>query len=147
MFKAKNLYNAALYLVRQSFLFEGRYLNYEALYHQMKGHEAYQALPTKVAQQVLRLLDKNWQSYFAATLAYKEDPTKFRKPPKLPRYKHKMEGRYALVYTVQALSRPGLKQGLIQPSIIAYHRAHTADPYRTSPHRATHWLLHRRNSL
>lgn len=74
VFKAKNLYNAALYLVRQSFLFEGRYLNYEALYHQMKGHEAYRALPTKVAQQVLRLLDKNWQSYFAATLAYKEDP-------------------------------------------------------------------------
>ena len=30
-----------------------------------KDHEAYQALPAKVAQWVLRLLDKNWQSYFA----------------------------------------------------------------------------------
>lgn len=36
----------------------------------------------------------------------------------MPRYKHKTEGRYALVYTMQALSRPGLKQGLIQPSIL-----------------------------
>lgn len=115
-FKAKNLYNAALYLVRQSFIFEGRYLGYEAVYHQMKGHDAYRALPTKVAQQVLRLLDKNWQSYFAACLAYQEDPSKFRKPPKMPRYKHKADGRYALVYTIQALSRPGLKRGLIQPS-------------------------------
>src|SRR5215472_9601574 len=69
-FKAKNLYNAALYLVRQTSIFESRYLGYETVYHQMKGHEAYRALPTKVAQQVLRLLDKNWQSYFAACLAY-----------------------------------------------------------------------------
>src|SRR5690348_11799607 len=51
-FKAKNLYNAALYVVRQSFLFENRYLGYEDVYHRMKGHEAYCSLPTKVAQQV-----------------------------------------------------------------------------------------------
>ncbi len=117
-FAAKNLYNAALYLVRQSFIFEGRYLNYEAVYHQMKGHEAYRALPTKVAQQVLRLLDKNWQSYFAACEAYREDPSKFRKHPKMPHYKHKTNGRSILVYTIQALSRPGLKRGLIQPSML-----------------------------
>ncbi len=117
-FKAKNLYNAALYLVRQSFIFENRYLGYEDMYHQMKGHDAYRALPTKVAQQVLRLLAKNWQSYFAACEAYREDPSKFRKHPKMPRYKHKTDGRYALVYTIQALSRPGLKRGLIQPSML-----------------------------
>jgi putative transposase len=117
-FKAKNLYNAALYLVRQSFIFEGRYLGYEDVYHQMKGHDAYRALPTKVAQQVFRLLDKNWQSYFAACEAYREDPSKFRKPPKMPHYKHKTDGRSALVYTMQALSRPGLKRGLIQPSML-----------------------------
>jgi putative transposase len=117
-FKAKNLYNAALYLVRQFFIFEGRYLGYEDVYHQMKGHEAYQALPAKVAQQVLRLLDQNWRSYFAACEAYREDPSKFRKYPKMPHYKHKTDGRYALVYTIQALSCPGLKRGLIQPSML-----------------------------
>ncbi|HEY7350121.1 MAG TPA: transposase [Ktedonobacterales bacterium] len=117
-FAAKNLYNAALYLVRQSFIFEHRYLPFETVYHQMKGHEAYKALPAKVAQQVLRLLDKNWQSYFAACEAYREDPSKFRKHPKMPHYKHKTDGRYALVYTIQALSRPGLKRGLIQPSML-----------------------------
>lgn len=117
-FAAKNLYNAALYLVRQSFIFENRYLGYEDVYHQIKGHEVYRALPTKVAQQVLRLLDKNWQSYFAACEAYREDPTKFKQHPKLPQYKHKTDGRYALVYTIQALSRPGLKRGIIQPSML-----------------------------
>src|SRR5260221_7031779 len=83
----------------------------------MKGHDGCRALPTKVAQQVLRLLDKNWQSYFAACAAYRDGPAKFRTHPKLPHYKHKQDGRYALVYTMQALSRPGLKRGLIQPSM------------------------------
>ena len=117
-FKAKNLYNASLYLVRQAYIFEGRYLGYGVVYHQMKGHEAYRALPTKVAQQVLRLLDKNWQSYFAASLAYEEDPSKFKKPPKMPHYKPKVEGRSILVYTIQALSYPSLKRGIIQPSML-----------------------------
>jgi putative transposase len=115
-FKARNLYNAALYLVRQSFILAGCYLGYEDVYHQMKGHDAYRALPRKVAQQVLRLLDKNWQSYFAACTAYRKDPSKFRTYPKMPHYRHKTDGRYALVYTVQVLSRPGLKQGIIAPS-------------------------------
>lgn len=39
-FAAKNLYNAANYLVRQSFIFQGEYLNYYAIHVQMKRHEA-----------------------------------------------------------------------------------------------------------
>jgi putative transposase len=30
-YKSKNLYNAALYLIRQAFIFEGKYLNYNAM--------------------------------------------------------------------------------------------------------------------
>jgi putative transposase len=56
-FASKNLYNAALYEQRQAFIFRGEYLCYEALYHRMKGHEAYQALPRKVSQQVLKQLE------------------------------------------------------------------------------------------
>ena len=77
----------------------------------MRGHEAYKALPAKVAQEVLRLLDKNWQSYFAACPAYQADPSKVRRRPKLPHPKHKTQGRSILVYPIQALSRPGLKRG------------------------------------
>ena len=115
-FAAKNLYNAANYLVRQSFINENHYLNYYNVHAEMKGHEAYQALPGKVSQQVLRMLDKNWQGFFAAMKAYRADPSRFRKRPDLPRYLDKTEGRYALVYTIQALSKPALKQGVIVPS-------------------------------
>jgi len=69
-FAAKNLYNAANYLVRQSFINDDGYLNYYAIHAQMKGHEAYQSLPRKVSQQVLRMLDKNWQGFFAAMKVY-----------------------------------------------------------------------------
>ena len=115
-FAAKNLYNAALYEVRQSFIFAHRYLGFSEMYHRMKTHEAYRALPRKVSQQVLRLLEKNWQSYFAACLAYREHPETFLGHPKLPKYKDKQKGRTILIYTDQALSRAAFKRGIIHPS-------------------------------
>ncbi len=115
-FKSKNLYNAANYEIRQSFIHEGRYLNYNEIQRRMQSHEAYKALPAKVSQQVLVLLDKNWTAFFEARAAYEEDPSKFTGRPRLPKYKHKTEGRNILVYTVQALSQPGMRDGLIRPS-------------------------------
>jgi putative transposase len=117
-FAAKNLYNAANYVVRQSFIHEGIYLNYHEVHRRMKNHETYQVLPAKVAQWVLRILDKNWQSFFAAMAAWQADPSKFRGRPKLPGYKDKQRGRSLLVYTIQALSIPALRQGLIAPSML-----------------------------
>jgi putative transposase len=118
-FKAKNLYNAALYIVRQSFIFESKYLNNKKMDKLMQRHEAYQALPRKVSQQVLKNLHENWVSFFKQCEAYRKDPSKFTGRPKLPKYKHKTEGRHLLVYTLQALSVPALRQGIIQPSQLA----------------------------
>jgi putative transposase len=115
-FKSKNLYNAALYEVRQAFIHEGKYLNYNEMDRRMQSHEAYKALPSKVSQQVLVLLDKHWTAFFEARAAYKEDPSTFTGRPRLPKYKHKTEGRNILVYTVQALSQPAMRDGLIRPS-------------------------------
>src|SRR4029450_3767567 len=85
-FKSKNLYNAALYEVRQAYIHEGKYLNYSVMDKLMKQHEAYKALPAKVSQQVLRLLDKNWVSFFEARKAYEEDPSKFTGGPPVRTY-------------------------------------------------------------
>src|SRR5260221_173195 len=115
-FKSKNLYNAALEEVRQAFSHERKYLNYTEMDKRMQSHEAYKALPAKVSQQVLVLLDKNWTAFFEARAAYKEDPSTFTGRPRLPKYKHKTEGRNILVYTVQALSQPAMRDGLIRPS-------------------------------
>jgi len=117
-FASKNLYNAALYVLRQAYILEGRYLSYSEMDKRMQQHEAYKALPAKVAQKVLDQLDKAWQSFFDARKAYKEDPTKFLGCPRLPKYKHKTKGRNLLVYTQQAVSRKGLKRGLIQLSML-----------------------------
>src|SRR5215472_11062218 len=74
-FKAKNLYNAANYLVRQAFIFEHRYLGYAEIFHLIKHTDAYTALPRKVSNDILRQLDKNWRAFFAASEAYREDPS------------------------------------------------------------------------
>ena len=118
-FAAKNLYNAANYRVRQSFIHEGVYLNYHDMHRQMKDTEQYQALPRKVSQHVLMLLDRSWKSFFAAIKVYIEKPSAFTGRPGLPTYLDKTKGRYALVYTVQALSRPALAQQVIRPSGLA----------------------------
>jgi putative transposase len=115
-FASKNLYNAALYEIRQAFIHDGVYLNYNAMAKRMQSHEAYQALPAKVAQQVLKLLDKNWQAFFKAIAAWREHPEQFLGRPKLPNYKDKVKGRNILIYTAQAISKTALRKGVIGPS-------------------------------
>jgi putative transposase len=118
-FASKNLYNAALYELRQAYIHEGRYIFYNQMDKLMQPHEAYKALPAKVAQQVLRQLDDNWQNFFKARNAYNENPSTFTGRPRLPNYKHKTEGRNLLVYIDQAISKKGLKHGLVQPSMLS----------------------------
>ena len=85
-----------------------------------KGDEAYKALPAKVAQWVLRLLEKNWQSYFAALAAWQADPSKFLGRPRLPGYKDKQKGRNLFVYTIQALSVSGATSGIDLPVYVGH---------------------------
>ncbi len=115
-FLSKNLYNYANYLVRQSFILARVYLGYNKIYHACKDQPDYQALPRKVSQQVLKGLDKNWKSFFEANKAYKQNPDKFTGRPKLPKYKHKTQGRNLLVYTIQAISKTELKQRRVKLS-------------------------------
>ena len=115
-FLSKNLYNYANYQVRQSFIADSVYISYNQLYHRIKHTPDYKALPAKVSQQVLRLLDKNWKSFFNANKAYKTNPNLFKARPKLPKYKDKLKGRNILIYTIQAISKKELKQGLVKLS-------------------------------
>jgi putative transposase len=113
---SKNLWNAANYLVRQSFIFEGKYLDNTAVFHQIKSHEAYQALPGKVSNQVLIQLHKAWVSFFEAMEEWHEHPEQFTGRPKLPGYKHKTAGRNLLVYELGAIWKRDLDRGLIAVS-------------------------------
>ena len=125
-FKSKNLYNAALYEMRQAFIHHGFYLSFSEMDKLMQSHEAYKALPAKVSQHVLKQLADAWEAFREAQATYDEDPSKFTGRPRLPKYKHKTEGRNLLVYTIQALcggrgksrGKGALQRGIIKPSML-----------------------------
>ncbi len=102
---SKNLYNYANYLIRQSFIFERKYRNYNDIQKALQRSESYQAIPAKVSQQILMVLERNWKSFPAANLAAQEQPEKFKGRPKLPKYKNIETGRNLVIYTVQAISK------------------------------------------
>ena len=105
-FASKNLYNVALYQMRQAF-FAGRKVDsYPQLAHALKGTPEFKALPAKVAQWVIRQASGAWWNFWKAYQAYRKHPAKFTGRPKLPHYKDKQKGRNLLVYTIQAISRP-----------------------------------------
>lgn len=115
-FAAKNLYNKTNYLVRQAFIFENRYIGYGGTYHLLKDSAEYRALPAKVSNQVLIQVDHDWQAFFGAMRAWRNDPSKFLGRPSLPGYKHKTEGRNLLVYEAGAIGKRELKKGRVKPS-------------------------------
>lgn len=109
-FLSKNLYNAANFQVRQEFFKNNKWLRYDSIYKLMKETDDYKKLPAQTAQQTLRLLDKNWLSFFRANKAYYKKPSSFKAKPKLPRYKHKQKGRNIVVFTNQQVK---IKEGII----------------------------------
>lgn len=83
------MYNKTNYLVRQAYIFEHRYIGYGGTYHLVKDSAEYRALPRKVSNQVLIQVDHDWQTFFGAIKAWREDPSRFLGRPHLPGYKLK----------------------------------------------------------
>ena len=92
-YNSKNLYNEANYMIRQEFIANKNYLNYYDMNKEFKTHENYKACFSQPANCTLRLLDKNWKSYFRAIKDWKKNPEKYLGMPKLPKYLKK-DGRY-----------------------------------------------------
>ena len=103
-FVSKNLYNHANYIVRNEFCKSGQWIKYGALDKLLKNdieYPDYRAMPTaQSAQQTLRLLDKNWKSFFASIKDWSKNKDKYLGRPKLPKYKSK-NGRNILILTNQ----------------------------------------------
>ena len=92
-FHSKNLYNEANYVIRQKFIESGEYINYYDMNKKFKTHDNYKACFSQPANCTLRLLDKNWKSYFRGIKDWKEHPEKYLGMPKLPKYLPK-DGRF-----------------------------------------------------
>ncbi len=97
---AKNLYNLGNWYYRQDFFKLNNFLSYYDLDFILKYKEAYRNLPSQTAQQILKLLIKNWKSYFRALGEYNLNYNKFKKRPRIPKYKAK-NGEFLAIFTNQ----------------------------------------------
>lgn len=83
------LYNVGLYSVRQYFFLNHEYLNYSKNYHQCKDNENYRLLLSDTAQQILRLVERNFYSFFG--LLNLKKAGKYSDKVRMPYYKKKDE--------------------------------------------------------
>ena len=95
---AKNLYNLANWYVRQDFFHLDNVLSYYDLDFMLNQKQAYRNLPSQTSQQILKLVHRNWKSYFNALKEYKQDYKKFKKKPRIPKYKKK-NGESIVIFT------------------------------------------------
>lgn len=85
---SKNIYNVALYEVRQHFLAEKQYLKYATNYHKVKLNENYRILHSGIAQQTMKVVDRSFKSFFELIKLAKKgqyDFNKIRMPKYLPK--------------------------------------------------------------
>ena len=99
---SKNLYNFANYQIRQTFCKDNEYISYNKMDKLLKQENMdfdYRNMPVaQSAQQCLRLLDKNWKSFFKSVKDWSKHKDKYTGKPKLPKYLSK-NGRNILILT------------------------------------------------
>lgn len=93
--QANNIYNAANYYVRRSLFKDGEMKYYRDINYYFKDTQSknqtnlYKIVNIHFAQQVFKMLDKNWKSWRESRKEYLKNPSKFTGKPKLPRYSDK----------------------------------------------------------
>ena len=96
---SKNLYNKTLYEVRQYYFDNSEYLNYYDAYDQLKDNWNYEVLPSQVAQQTMKQVDKGFKSFF--NLVEKKRENKYDAEVSPPKYLDK-DGFYTLEFPSQS---------------------------------------------
>jgi IS605 OrfB family transposase len=86
-YHAARLYNVGLYEVRQYFFETGNYNNYNANYHCCKDNENYKLLLSDTSQQILRIVDRDFKSFFSLLFLKKQG--KYSEKINIPHYKNK----------------------------------------------------------
>lgn len=81
---SKNLYNHTLYTVRQYYFAKGSFLPYEQAYHYVKSHNTYEMLPSQVAQQTMKVVNRSMYSFFGLLRERKKG--NYHRPIRMPNY-------------------------------------------------------------
>jgi len=103
---SKNLYNYALYHIRQHYFKTQEYLRYESVYHLVKENENYRLLPSQVAQQTLISVDEAFKSFLGLLKAKKEGNVEEK--VSMPKYLPK-DGMYQIVFPKDQFKTEGKK--------------------------------------
>lgn len=115
-FKAKNLYNAGLYQIRQSFFERARcedkgnhpilsWITLKSKFRKEKQEDML-ALPSKVSGDILKSLGDAISSHYQLLKRfYDKSNTSVTRKPQFPRYLHKVDGRYVIEFNNQTISR------------------------------------------
>ena len=88
-YHSARLYNVGLYSIRQYYFLNREYLSYAKNYHLCKTNEHYKLLLSDTAQQILRLVDRNFKSFFGLLKLKKQG--KYSDKINLPKYKKENE--------------------------------------------------------
>ena len=117
---SNNLYNVALYNIRQYYFKEKKFLNYEENYHACKENENYGLLQAGVSQQTLKVADRSFKSFFNLIKKAKKGDYRFQ-DIKIPHYREK-GGLFNLILSTNAIN---IKNGfLIIPMSRCFSRLH-----------------------
>lgn len=95
---SKNLYNEANYIIRQEFFNNGKWIRCNKLDKIMQKSENYKLLSSSNSQQTLKVLDRNWLSFFESIKEYKKHPEKYHGKPKPPKYLKK-DGEFITIFS------------------------------------------------
>ena len=98
-YQSKNLYNRAMFLFKQHYTKNKKWLSYQQLDRKLKKEECYRVLPAHTAQHTLKLLVRNWKSFRRAKKGFQINPKDFLGKPRPPKYKPKdgQQVQYSLI--------------------------------------------------
>lgn len=110
---SKNMFNVALYNIRQHFFSTGSYLNYQDNYKLSKDNENYRLLNSNMSQQILKEADGAFKSFFGLLRLKKE--SNYDKNIKEPHYLPK-DGYFTLVIGQIRIKDNGILDVPMSPS-------------------------------
>lgn len=115
---SNNLYNVALYNIRQHYFNTKKFLTYESNYHECKTNENYGLLQAGISQQIMKVVDRSFKSFFNLIKKCKRGDYRYH-DVNIPHYRKK-GGMFNLIMSTNAFT---VKNGFLYVSMSRDFRA------------------------
>lgn len=104
---SKALRNVGLYVIKQSYLNNGKMATVKEVDAAMKADGNYWGVQSNSVQAIRRSVFSEVKSYFEALKKWKKNPENFTGRPKFPKYSHSTEKRIIEIYQVPKVDKDG----------------------------------------